>query len=92
VWNAWGNEKCIQNCISKPERKRSLGPKLRWEDNIKLCLKVISYEGVDWIHVAQDRVTLQCLVNMINETSGSLKYWEFLSNYQLLKMNSSPWV
>jgi len=27
----------------------------RWEDNIKINLKGIRYDGVDWIHLAQDR-------------------------------------
>jgi len=28
----------------------------RWEDNIKMDLKGIECEGVDWIHLAQDGV------------------------------------
>jgi hypothetical protein len=27
----------------------------RWQDNIKMDVKEIVYEGVDWINVAQDR-------------------------------------
>jgi hypothetical protein len=27
----------------------------RWEDNIKKVLMEIGWEGVDWIHLAQDR-------------------------------------
>jgi len=30
-------------------------PKLRWEDNIRMDLREIGWEGVDWIHVAQDK-------------------------------------
>jgi hypothetical protein len=32
-----------------------LGDLDRWEDNIKMNLKYIGYEGVDWIHVDQDK-------------------------------------
>ena len=42
--------------VGKPERKRPLGrPRRRWEDNIKMDLKEIGWEDVDWIDVAQDR-------------------------------------
>jgi hypothetical protein len=27
----------------------------RWDDNIKMDLKVMRFEGVDWSHLAQDR-------------------------------------
>jgi hypothetical protein len=40
----------------KPEGKRPRGiPRRRWKDNIRLDLKEIGREGVDWMHVAQDR-------------------------------------
>jgi hypothetical protein len=42
--------------LGKPEGKRPLGkPRRRWMDNIKIDLRVIGWEGVDWIDVAQDR-------------------------------------
>jgi hypothetical protein len=28
----------------------------RWEDNIKIDLKEIGWDDVDWIHMAQDTV------------------------------------
>jgi hypothetical protein len=41
--------------VAKPERKRTLGrPMCRWEDIIKSDLKGGGFEGVNWIHVAQD--------------------------------------
>jgi hypothetical protein len=30
-------------------------PGYRWEDNIKMYLREIRWEVVDWIHLAQDR-------------------------------------
>jgi hypothetical protein len=30
-------------------------PSLRWDDNIKMPLKEIGCEGVEWIHVARNR-------------------------------------
>jgi hypothetical protein len=42
--------------VGKPEGKRPLGrSRLRWEDNIKIDLRVIVLEGVEWIHLAQNR-------------------------------------
>jgi hypothetical protein len=40
-------------------------PRCRWEDNIKMDLREIELENVDWIHVAQDRGRWWNLVNMI---------------------------
>jgi len=40
----------------KPEGKRTLGRYWhRWEDNIRMELREIGWEVVDWIHLDQDR-------------------------------------
>jgi hypothetical protein len=42
--------------VGKPEGKRPLGrPRLRWENGIRMDLREIGLEGVDWIRLAQDR-------------------------------------
>ncbi|KAJ4442285.1 hypothetical protein ANN_12153 [Periplaneta americana] len=42
--------------VGRPERKKSLGrPRRRWEDNIKMDLREVGYDGRDWIGLAQDR-------------------------------------
>jgi hypothetical protein len=42
--------------IGKPEGKRPLGkPRRRWEYIIKMDLREIGWEIVDWMHLAQDR-------------------------------------
>jgi len=39
--------------IGKPDGKSPLGtPRRSWEDNIKMDLREIGWEGVDWIHLA----------------------------------------
>jgi hypothetical protein len=44
--------------------KRPLGrPRRRWEDNIKMDLQEVGYEGMDWIDVAQDKDRWRALVN-----------------------------
>jgi hypothetical protein len=52
--------------VGRPEGKRPLGrPRHRWEDNIKLDLREIGIDGVNWIKLAQDRVQWWAFVNMV---------------------------
>ncbi|KAJ4449643.1 hypothetical protein ANN_01047 [Periplaneta americana] len=42
--------------VGRPEGKRPLGkPRRMWEDNIKMDLREVGYDGRDWINLAQDR-------------------------------------
>ncbi|KAJ4433819.1 hypothetical protein ANN_16131 [Periplaneta americana] len=42
--------------VGRPEGKRPLGrSRHRWENNIKMDLREVGYDGRDWINVAQDR-------------------------------------
>jgi hypothetical protein len=57
-----GYEKCIQILIGKSEEKRALGePRLTWKDNIKIELKEIECDRVEWTRQAYDRVLLSVL-------------------------------
>jgi hypothetical protein len=50
----------------KPEGKRLLGrPRRRWVDNIRMDLREIKWNGVDWIVLAQDRNRWRALVNSV---------------------------
>jgi hypothetical protein len=41
--------------VVKPPSKRPLGrPRRRWVDNIKMDLREIGWDGMDWIELAQD--------------------------------------
>jgi hypothetical protein len=52
--------------VGKTEGNRLLGRlRRRWEDNIRMNLREIWWEGVDWMHLVQDRDQWQDLVNMI---------------------------
>jgi hypothetical protein len=52
--------------MGKPEGKRPLGrPRRRWEDNIKMDLSEIGWNGTDWIDLAQDRYQWRALVNIV---------------------------
>jgi hypothetical protein len=44
--------------VGKPEGKRPLGrPRRRWVDNIKMNLREIGWDDMQWVDVAQDRIT-----------------------------------
>jgi hypothetical protein len=46
--------------------KKPIGrPRHRWENNIKLFLKEIDWEVVDWVDVVHDKDTLRALVSMV---------------------------
>jgi len=50
--------------VGKPERGRPRGRiRCRWEDNIKIDLREIRWESVDWMHLVQNRGQWRALVN-----------------------------
>jgi hypothetical protein len=52
--------------VGKPEGKRPLvRSRHKWEVNIKMDIKETRWEGVDWMHLAQDRDQWWALVNML---------------------------
>jgi len=60
--------------VQKPERKRPHGiHRRRWEDNIRMGLREIRWEIVDWIRLAQDRYRWRSSCEHGNEPLGSIK-------------------
>jgi hypothetical protein len=52
--------------VGKPEGKRPLGrPRRRWEYGIKMDLREIGLEDVDWIRLAQDRDQWRAVVSAV---------------------------
>jgi hypothetical protein len=50
--------------VGNPERKRPQGrPRCRWVDDIKIDLREIGWDGMDWIDLAQDRDHWRALLN-----------------------------
>jgi hypothetical protein len=48
--------------VRKPEGKRPIGrPRCRWKGNIRMNLREIGWEGMDRMHLAQDRISGGCL-------------------------------
>jgi hypothetical protein len=52
--------------VRKTEGKRPLGrPRRRWVDNIKMDLREIGWDGMDWIELAQERDQWRVLLNTV---------------------------
>ena len=73
--HVWTEQKCIQGFgreNSKKETTRRCSH--RQEDNIEMNLKEAGWRGLDWIDLAQDRVTqravLNMVMNLIHKTEG----------------------
>jgi len=68
-----GHVACMGKCrdvygvlIGRPEGKRPLRrPTRRWEDNIKLDLREMGFNGANWTRLAQDRVQWGVSVNTV---------------------------
>jgi hypothetical protein len=52
--------------VGNPEGKRPLRrPRRRWVDNIKMDLREIGWDGMDWIDLVQDRDQWRVVVNAV---------------------------
>jgi hypothetical protein len=52
--------------VGRPKGKRPPGrPRYRWEDNIKMDLREVGIDGVNWIRLARYRVQWQAFVNTV---------------------------
>jgi hypothetical protein len=58
--------------VGKPEGKKPLKRlRLRWKDNIKMDLKEIGWDCLNWIALAEDRDKWQAFVNTAMKLSLS---------------------
>jgi len=75
-------EKLVRNVLTgKPEGKRPLRrPRPRLQDNIRMDRREIGWEGVDWVHVAQDRDRWRSLVNTVINLRVPLSTENFLTS------------
>jgi hypothetical protein len=52
--------------VGRPEGRRPLGrPKRRWEDNIKMDLQEVGWNGVAWFDMTQDRDRWRAVVSAV---------------------------
>jgi hypothetical protein len=66
MWHEWGKRNAYRILVGKPEGKRQLRrPRRSWVDNIKMDLREIGWDSMDWIDLAQDRDQWRALVNTV---------------------------
>jgi hypothetical protein len=66
----WEKKNAFRILVGNQEGKRPLRRlRRRWLDNIKMDLREIGWDGVDWIDMAQDRDQWRALVNTV------LNFW-----------------
>jgi hypothetical protein len=59
------NRNAYRILVGMPKGKRPLRrPRRRWVDNIKMDLREIGWDGVDWIDMAQDRDLVNTVLNL----------------------------
>jgi hypothetical protein len=60
-------EGCVYRVlVGRPEGKIPLErPRHRWEDNIKMDVREIRFDGANWIQLALDRVHWRAFVNTV---------------------------
>jgi hypothetical protein len=52
--------------VGKLEGRRSFGrSRRRWVNNIKIDLREIGWDGIDWVDLTQDRDQWRALVNTV---------------------------
>jgi hypothetical protein len=79
--------------VWNPEGMRPLGrPRRRWVDNIKMNLREIGWDGMDWIDLAQDRDQWRALVKRFYKTVGSSWVAAQLAASQEGLSSMSEWV
>jgi hypothetical protein len=60
------NRSTCRILVGKPEGNRPLGrPRRRWVYNIKINLREIGWDDVDWINMAHDKNQWRALVNTV---------------------------
>jgi hypothetical protein len=51
--------------VGNPEGKRLGRPRRRWVGNIKMDLREIGWDGIDWIDLTQDRDQWRAFVSAV---------------------------
>jgi hypothetical protein len=75
------DDKCVNFLVGEPEWKKPLGrPRRRWEDDIRMDLREIGWEVVDWKHLTQDRGQWWGFVNTVMNLRVPYKAGNFLTS------------
>jgi hypothetical protein len=65
--------------VGKAEGKRPLGrPRRKWVGNIKIDLREMAWDGMDWIALAENSSQWKALANTVMNLLVLLKCWNIL--------------
>jgi hypothetical protein len=65
-WQMEAKRNAYKIFVGKPEGKRPLGrPRQTWVGSIKIDLREIGWDGMDWINLAQDSDQWRTLVSTV---------------------------
>jgi hypothetical protein len=68
--------------VGKQEIKRlQARPRRRWVDNTKVDLRVIGWDGIDWIDLAEDRDQWRSLMNTVMKLRVPYNFGKSLSSF-----------
>jgi hypothetical protein len=67
--------------VGKSKGKRPLGRlRRRWRNKVRMDLREIGWEGVDWMHMDQDRDQWRAVVNTAMNLRAPYKAGKFLTS------------
>jgi hypothetical protein len=64
--------------VGRPEKRPHIRPRHSWEHNVRMDLREIGWEGLEWMHLAQDRDQWQAVVNTVMKLQVPKKAGNFL--------------
>jgi hypothetical protein len=74
--------------VLKPEGEKLFGrPGRRWENNIRMGLQNIGWEGVDWTYLAEDRDQWRALVYTIMNLRVSKGAGNFFTIWVIIRFS-----
>jgi hypothetical protein len=54
----------------------------RWDDNIKMDVRVVGWGGMYWIHLARDRDQWRAVLNTVKNLRVPSNVWKFLNSWR----------
>ena len=62
----WGENRCTQGFCGETRGKETAWKTQAWmRDNIKIYLRKVGWEGMDWVELTEDRYRWRAVVNAV---------------------------
>jgi hypothetical protein len=94
MWRVWGEKRnAYRTLLVKHESKKLHGrSRRRREDNIKLDLKELGFQGVDWVDLIRDRDKWQAVVNTVMKLVDFIKFGHHLIWHVRIVFERKTWT